>query len=51
MKAWVQRDIHYYLSQLESKILTNWIWGPQQNKELVKSIIKPYSMPKPLLML
>merc|ERR1712198_438745 len=41
MKAWVQRDIHYYLSQLESKILTNWIWGPQQNKELVKSIIKP----------
>ena len=37
----IQRDSQYYLTKLESKILTNWIWGPRQNKEATQTIIKP----------
>ena len=41
LKEFVKRDCRYYLSQLESKMLTKWIWGPRQNRESHKSILKP----------
>ena len=41
LKELVKRDSHYYLTKLESKIFNNWIWGPRQNREATKSIIKP----------
>ena len=41
LKEFVKRDCRYYLTQLESKMLTNWIWGPRQNRESHKSILKP----------
>lgn len=41
LKELVRRDTKYYFSHLESKILTNWIWGPRQNIEVTKTIIQP----------
>ena len=41
LKEFVKRECRYYLTQLESKMLTNWIWGPRQNRESHKSILKP----------
>ena len=41
LKDLVRRDTKYYFNHLESKILTNWIWGPRQNIEVTKTIIQP----------
>ena len=41
LKELVRRDAKYYFNHLESKILTNWIWGPRQNIEVTKTIIQP----------
>ena len=41
LKEFVRRDTKYYFNHLESKILTNWIWGPRQNIEVTKTIIQP----------
>ena len=41
LKELVRRDTKYYFNHLESKILTNWIWGPRQNIEVTKTIIQP----------
>ena len=41
LKDLVRRDTKYYFNHLESKILTNWIWGPRQNMEVTKTIIQP----------
>ena len=41
LKEIVRRDTKYYFTHLESKILTNWIWGPRQNIEVTKTIIQP----------
>ena len=41
LKEFVRREVMYYFNILESKILTNWIWGPRQNIEATKTVIQP----------
>jgi len=43
VKDYVQRKSQALFLSLESKILTNWVWGPRQNKEAAKLVIKPIS--------
>ena len=43
MKDYVQRKSQALFLSLESKILTNWVWGPRQNKDAAKLVIKPIS--------
>ena len=41
IKDYVKDTASKYFHQLESMILTNWIWGPRQNVEASKLIMKP----------
>ena len=41
VKEYVKRNSYFYFTKLESTILTNWVWGPRQNKKAIRSIIKP----------
>ena len=41
MKDFVQRESKALFLNLETKMMTNWVFGPRQNKLAVKSLIKP----------
>ena len=41
LKEYFKTESAFYYNKLESTILTNWVWGPRQNIEASKLIIKP----------
>ena len=41
LKDFFKSESSFYYNNLESIILTNWVWGPRQNIEASKLIIKP----------
>ena len=41
VRDYVRRESYFYFRRLESTILTNWVWGPRQNRQIRESIVKP----------
>ena len=46
VKEFVQKKSKALFLNLESQMLNNWVWGPRQNREAAKSVIKPMSRDK-----
>ena len=46
VKEFVQKTSKALFLNLESQMLNNWVWGPRQNREAAKSVIKPISRDK-----
>ena len=46
VKEFVQRKSKALFLNLESQMLNNWVWGPRQNREAAKSVVKPISRDK-----